>query len=111
MLELYFKYPRVLRRLRSGAFGEEMDRIAAHFFEVGYKRASAKIYISQIARFSVFAVRHAGAATIDQDMIDRFVQSSADGHAADRSADSDRTCSSAGARPVFDIVSPNAGSP
>ena len=75
MLELYFKYPRVLRRLRSGAFGEEMDRIAAHFFEVGYKRASAKIYISQIARFSVFAVRHAGAATIDQDMIDRFVQS------------------------------------
>ena len=45
MLELYFKYPRVLRRLRSGALGGEMDRIAAHFSEVGYKRASAKIYI------------------------------------------------------------------
>ena len=34
MLELYFKYPRVLRRLRSGALGQEMDRIAAHFSEL-----------------------------------------------------------------------------
>lgn len=75
MLELYFKYPRVLRRLRSGALGDEMDGIAAHFSEVGYKRASAKIYISQIARFSVFVARHGKTATIDQDLIDRFVQS------------------------------------
>ena len=75
MLELYFKYPRVLRRLRSGALGEEMDRIAAHFSELGYKRVSAKIYISRLAKFSEFAARHAGAATIDQDVINRFVQS------------------------------------
>jgi site-specific recombinase XerD len=75
MLELYFKYPRVLKRLRSGALGNEMDRIAAHFSEVGYKRASAKIYISQIARFSAYAARHSKTATIDQDLIDRFVQS------------------------------------
>ena len=40
MLELYFKYPGVLRRLRSGVLGGEMDRIAAHFAEIGYKRAS-----------------------------------------------------------------------
>jgi integrase/recombinase XerD len=75
MLELYFKYPRVLRRLRSGALGKETDRIAAHFSEVGYKRGSAKIYISRLARFSAFAARHARAATIDQAVIDRFVQS------------------------------------
>jgi integrase/recombinase XerD len=29
MLELYYKYPQVLRRLRSGGLGDEMDRIAA----------------------------------------------------------------------------------
>jgi site-specific recombinase XerD len=75
MLELYFKYPRVLRRLRSGALGDEMDRVAAHFSKVGYKRASAKIYISRIARFSAFAARDGKTATIDQDLIDRFVQS------------------------------------
>jgi integrase/recombinase XerD len=75
MLELYFKYPRVLRRLRSGALGKEMDRIAAHFSEVGYRRGSAKIYISRLARFSAFAARHARTVTIDQAVIDRFVQS------------------------------------
>jgi integrase/recombinase XerD len=52
MLELYFKYPRVLRRVRSGALSKEIDRIAAHFSEVDYKRGSAKIYISRLARFS-----------------------------------------------------------
>ena len=65
MLELYFKYPRVLRRLRNGALGEEMDRIAAHFSSLGYKPVSAKIYISRLARFSEFA-RHAGTAKIDR---------------------------------------------
>ena len=45
MLDFYFQYPGVLRRLRNGALGKEMDRIAAHFFDIGYKRASAKIYI------------------------------------------------------------------
>ena len=69
MLELYFRYPRVLRRLRSGALGDEMDRIAAHFSKVGYKRASAKIYISQIAKFSAYAVRHGKKKRIDQVLI------------------------------------------
>ena len=75
MLEQYFQYPRVLRRLRGGALGGEMDRIATHFTELGYKHESAKVYISRLARFSAFAARHAGAATIDQEVIDRFVQS------------------------------------
>jgi integrase/recombinase XerD len=75
MLDLYYKYPRVLQRLRSGALGGEMDRIAAHFSKIGYKRASAKIYISQLARFSDFAACNAGSKTIDQAVIDRFVRS------------------------------------
>lgn len=75
MLELYFKYPRVLRRLRSGALGGEMDRIAAHFAETGYMRASAKIYIAQIGRFSAFAARNAQLPAIDQTTIDRFLHS------------------------------------
>ena len=75
MLELYFKYPKVLRRLRCGGLGDEMDRIAAHFSKAGYRRATAKIYISQIARFSAFALRHAKRKTIDQDLIDHFLRS------------------------------------
>ena len=75
MLDRYFKYPGVLRRLRSGALGKEMDRIAAHFFDIGYKHASAKIYISRLGRFSKFVNGDAGTVTIGQDTIDRFVLS------------------------------------
>jgi integrase/recombinase XerD len=75
MLELYFKYEGVLRRLRSGALGGEMDRIAAYFSEIGYKRASAKLYISRLARLSDFVNRNSWTAKIDQTIIDRFVQS------------------------------------
>ncbi len=73
MLEFYYKYPRVLRRLRAGALGNEMDRIAAHFCELGYKPASAKIYISRLAKFSAFAAGDARSARIEQDVIDRFL--------------------------------------
>jgi site-specific recombinase XerD len=73
MLEHYFKYPRVLRRLRNGALGEEIDRLAAHLLELGYKHASAKIYISRLGRFSDYLARNAGASTIDRDMVDRFL--------------------------------------
>ena len=75
MLDFYFKYPRVLRRLRDGALGNEMDRIAAHFFGLGYNPASAKIYISRLAKFSKFAAKFAGMARIDQGVIDRFLLS------------------------------------
>jgi hypothetical protein len=50
MLESYFSYRGVLKRLRDGALGAEMDRIAGHFFSLGYKQASAKLYLSRIAR-------------------------------------------------------------
>lgn len=35
MLEFYFLYRGVLKRLRSGALGGEMDRLAEHFFTLG----------------------------------------------------------------------------
>lgn len=75
MLEAYFRYPRVLRRLRSGALGEEMDRVAAHLFEFGYQYASAKIYIGRLARFSDYVACNARACTIEQHVIDRFMRS------------------------------------
>jgi site-specific recombinase XerD len=52
-----------------------MDRIAAHFFDIGYKRASAKIYIGRLGRFSEFVGRDAATATIDQNVVDRFILS------------------------------------
>jgi hypothetical protein len=36
MLELYFLYRGVLKRLRSRALGAEMDRIAGYFSSLGY---------------------------------------------------------------------------
>ncbi|MER8841564.1 hypothetical protein NKH86_23055 [Mesorhizobium sp. M0913] len=74
MLEFYFSYRGVLKRLRSGALGGEMDRIAKHFFTLGYKRASAKIYLSRIARFSQFAGPRSGPMPIHQDVIDSYLR-------------------------------------
>ncbi len=34
MLEFYFSYGGVLKRLRSGALGGEMDRLAEHFSDL-----------------------------------------------------------------------------
>jgi integrase/recombinase XerD len=73
MLERYFKYPRVLRRLRGGGLGDELDRIAAYLFDNGYRRASAKIYLSRLGRFSGFVSRAARGRPIPQSVIDSFV--------------------------------------
>ncbi|WP_287205846.1 hypothetical protein [Mesorhizobium sp.] len=74
MLEFYFSYGGVLKRLRSGALGGEMDRLAEHFFILGYKQASAKIYLSRIARFSQFAAARCGLMPISQDVIDSYLR-------------------------------------
>ena len=74
MLEEYFSYRGVLKRLRSGALGVEMDRIAEHFSSLGYKRASAKIYLSRIGRFSRFAAAHCGSSPITEDVIDVYLR-------------------------------------
>ena len=107
MLDFYFKYPRVLGRLRNGALGKEMDRIAAHFFEIGYKPASAKIYISRLGRFSEFAGRNAGSETIDQDVIDRFILSLQTESSARRRTNGDRARTAGRARTVFSSMSPH----
>ena len=73
MLEQYFRYPKVLRRLRGGGFGEELDRIAAYLADNGYRRASAKIYLGRLARFSGSISGAARRRPITQAMIDSFV--------------------------------------
>ncbi|MER9845334.1 hypothetical protein NKJ59_29725 [Mesorhizobium australicum] len=73
MLEFYFSYRGVLKRLRSGALGANMDRIAEHFLSLGYKRASAKIYLSRIARFSHFAAVRYISMPIGQDVVDSYL--------------------------------------
>ena len=52
-----------------------MDRIAAHFAEVGYKHDAAKLYLSRLGRFSDFAARHALKAPIGRTVIDQFLNS------------------------------------
>jgi hypothetical protein len=52
MLNHYFKYPGVLRRMRLGPLGAEIDRVAEHLERVGYAYLSAKRYLSLIAGFS-----------------------------------------------------------
>ncbi|WP_114949178.1 site-specific integrase [Microvirga calopogonii] len=70
MLEHYFKYPRVLRRLRGGGLGDELDCIATYLFESGYRYASAKIYLGRLARFGEVV---SPAKPITQSLIDGFV--------------------------------------
>jgi integrase/recombinase XerD len=73
MLEFYFSYRGVLKRLRSGALGAEMDRIASYFSSLGYKRASAKIYLSRIARFGRFAAEHCRSGPISEGIVDGYL--------------------------------------
>jgi hypothetical protein len=52
-----------------------MDCIANGLSRVGYKRASARIYLTQIARFSRFAGKagHEGPASIDRNIVERYL--------------------------------------
>jgi site-specific recombinase XerD len=74
MLEFYFSYRGVLKRLRSGALGAEMDRIAGYFSSLGYQRASAKVYLSRIGRFSHFAAEHCSSRLISEGLFDRYLR-------------------------------------
>ncbi|MET4036284.1 integrase [Bradyrhizobium sp. RT4a] len=68
-----FFIPRGAQRLRDGALGAEMDRIAGHFFSLGYKQASAKLYLSRIARFGRFAAAHCGSRPIGEAIVDSYL--------------------------------------
>lgn len=74
MLEFYFTYRGVLKRLRSGALGAEMDRIAGDLFSQGYNTSSAKLYLSRIARFSHFAATRCGSQPISVTIVDRYLR-------------------------------------
>lgn len=74
MLEFYFSYRRVLKRLRSGALGAEMDCIAGYFSSLGYQRASARIYLGRISRFSHFAAEHCSSGPISEGIVDRYLR-------------------------------------
>ncbi len=74
MLDFYFSYRGVLKRLRSGALGAEMDRIAGDLHSQGYKPASAKLYLSRLARFSHFADKRCGAEPIRAAIVDRYLR-------------------------------------
>lgn len=78
MLERYFKYRRVIARFRSGALGDEIDRIAADLSRAGYKRDSAKLYLARIARFSAYATRCGcnKSMPIPLQIVDRYLQAS-----------------------------------
>ena len=76
MLELYFKYRRVIARFRRGALGNEIDCIAADLSDAGYKRDSAKLYLARIARFSAYATGcGCGKSTpIPAQIVDRYLR-------------------------------------
>jgi len=73
MLDHYFKYPKVLRRLRAGGIGEDLDCIAAYLFDNGYQHAAAKTYLGRLGRFSEFVSGMARGRRICQSVIDTFV--------------------------------------
>ncbi len=76
MLELYFKYRRVIARFRRGALGNEIDCIAADLSRTGYTRDSAKLYLARIARFSAYATGCgvSKAAPIPAQIVDRYLK-------------------------------------
>lgn len=76
MLELYFKYHRVIARFRSGSLGNEIDRIAADLSEAGYKPDSAKLYLARIARFSAYATECgcSKSTPIPSEVLDRYLR-------------------------------------
>jgi integrase/recombinase XerD len=76
MLELYFKYRRVIGRFRRDALGNEIDAIAANLSRDGYRRDSARIYISRIARFSAFASKCgcSNSTPIPPEVVDRHLK-------------------------------------
>lgn len=75
MLQLFFKYPGVIRRLRRGPFGPHMDPLAEHLSRSGYAHISGQNMLSLLSRVSRFAEEHQihRAEDVDDDVVDRFL--------------------------------------
>ena len=76
MLDHYFKYPGVLRRMRLGPLRAEIDRVADDLERAGYAYLSAKRYLSLIASFSRYALRSGcvQVKAVDHALVERFLQ-------------------------------------
>lgn len=76
MLDSYFKYPGVLRRMRRGPLAGDIDDMADEFTELGYTHATARRYLSLLASFSRYAERigYLRPETIDVVLVERFLQ-------------------------------------
>ena len=75
MLDSYFKYPEVLRRMRRGPLAADIDGFAEELARLGYTRATARRYLSLIATFSRYAERagHIRRETVDVALMERFL--------------------------------------
>ena len=75
MLDSYFKYPGVLRRMRRGPLADYIDGFADEFARLGYTRATVIRYLSLLATFSRYAGRvgHVRPETIDVALVKRFL--------------------------------------
>jgi site-specific recombinase XerD len=76
MLESYFKYRGVLRRMRRGPLAGDIDDLAAEFVSVGYTRATARRYLSLVAKLSRYAERRGlvRSKTLDGALLERFLR-------------------------------------
>jgi site-specific recombinase XerD len=76
MLNYYFKYPGVLRRMRRGPLGDKIDAIATVLLRAGYTRLSARRYLSLLASFSRYAQRCgcSGVEAVDHALVERFAR-------------------------------------
>jgi integrase/recombinase XerD len=76
MLDFYFKYPGVLRRMRRGPLASDIDDMADEFARLGYTHATARRYLSLLATFSRYAERvgHLRPETVDVALVERFLQ-------------------------------------
>lgn len=75
MLNSYFKYPGVLRRMRRGPLAGEIDKIAGDLESTGYAWEAAKRYLSLTATFSRYASQTGcvRARMIDRALVERFL--------------------------------------
>ena len=75
MLDSYFKYPGVLRRMRHGSLAADIDGFAEELARLGYARATARRYLSLMATFSRYAERvgHKRRETVDVALVERFL--------------------------------------
>jgi integrase/recombinase XerD len=76
MLDRFFKYPGVLRRMRLGPLGAEIDTIAGDLERAGYTRLSARRYLSLTASFSRYAAQagYVRLRTINRALVERFLR-------------------------------------